>query len=115
MVKGKQAMRQAILSSLYEQLQENYTVLYPRETFIKGKLSLHELDALLAFKSEPRLVELRNAIDRLEHGTFGVCIYCKGRISQHVLVSDPARRICPQCERELNHAPVSHFDSNAVW
>lgn len=114
MVKGKQAMRQAILSSLYEQLQENYTVVYPRETFIKGNLSLHELDALLAFKSEPRLVELRNAIDRLEHGTFGVCIHCKGGISQHLLVSDPARRVCPQCERELSHQAVSRLDSNAM-
>jgi RNA polymerase-binding transcription factor DksA len=71
--------------------------------FVDGRLNLHQIDALLAFKSDPKLDELRAALDRLEHGTYGVCITCKHPISREILQRDPGRRICPHCEQGFNH------------
>ncbi len=68
MKKGKRAMRRVILSSLYDQLNARYTIEWSRESFVGGHLSLPQIDAVLAFKSDPRLEELRGALSRLESG-----------------------------------------------
>ena len=101
MIKSKRAMRRVILSRLFDTLQEHYPVEFTKEWF--SSLSPHEVDAILSFKSGPTLEELRQALDRLEDGTFGVCISCKEEIGQKVLDSDPARRICFDCENALSH------------
>lgn len=114
MTKGMQAMRQAILASLYRHLQENYTGAFPPESFTKKTLSVRDVDALLAFKSEPYLIELRNAIERLDKGTYGVCVYCKERINHRALILDPARRVCPECEKQLAHSHMIDFEPEGI-
>ena len=106
-------MRRAILSRLFDDLQEHYALEYPKEWFVDGHLSLHEIDAILSFKSESSLEELRQALDRLEEGTFGICISCKGEIGQRALDLDPVQRICADCEKELTHHVVHEFGSHA--
>ena len=106
-------MRRVILSRLFENLQEHYELDYPREWFVDGKLSLHEIDAILAFKSETSLDELRQALDRLEDGTFGICLSCKGEISQHSLDLDPVQRICADCEKQLTRHMLHEVGSHA--
>jgi RNA polymerase-binding transcription factor DksA len=113
MKKSKRAMRRAILSRLFENLQEHYALDYPREWFVDGQLSLHEIDAILAFKGEASLDELRQALDRLEEGTFGICISCKGEISQHDLDLDPVQRICMECEKQLTHHMLPEVGAHA--
>lgn len=103
MAKSKRVMRRLILSKLYDHLQDQYTVVYPRETFINGELSIHDIDALLAFKSDPHIEELRHALDRIEAGTFGVCISCKAVISEELLDTDPEQRVCGLCEQKFVH------------
>jgi RNA polymerase-binding transcription factor DksA len=103
MTKSKRVMRRLILSKLYDHLQDQFTDIYPREAFVKGDLSIHELDGLLAFKSDAHLEELRCALDRLEGGTFGVCISCKSLISQDILDGDPTQRVCSTCEEKFIH------------
>lgn len=103
MIKSKRAMRRTILGKLYEVLQEQGSVAVTRESFLEGQFMHHELDALLAFKSDTQMLELRRALERLEDGTLDVCISCKGRIPQAVLDTDPTRRICDRCEKELSH------------
>ncbi|HXG01104.1 MAG TPA: hypothetical protein VNL69_09960 [Bacteroidota bacterium] len=105
MTKSKRVMRRLILSRLYEHLQREYDEMYPREMFESGEIALHDLDALLAFKSDPYLEELRHALDRLESGTYGVCLSCKGPISQDALDRDPTQRICTLCEEKF----VAHY------
>lgn len=101
-------MRRAILGRLYEHLQTHYSIEWSRETFLSDQISLHEIDATLAFKSDPLIDDLRGALDRLDAGTYGSCISCKGDIPQNLLDSDPTRRFCATCERELNHT-VTHL------
>lgn len=102
MKKSKRTMRRIILGKLYELMQEDYSIAVPRDTFLEGEFTHHELDAMLAFKSDAQVMELRIALDRLEEGTLDVCIGCKGRIAQEVLDADPTSRICERCEQELN-------------
>lgn len=106
-------MRRAILCCLYEHLTQTYKVDCPREEFLGGELSLHQIDAILAFKSDPRLNELRHAIDRLDEGSYGVCIGCKGEIGQEVLDRDPARLMCAECEKVFDHPTLPSFASHA--
>jgi len=105
-MKSKRVLRRAILVRLYDHLQDAYGLEWPRESFVGGQLALREIDALLAFKSDPRIDELRGALERLEEGSFGRCIACKRDIDQELLEVDPAMRLCEQCERLYSHMRV---------
>jgi hypothetical protein len=98
MVKSKRAMRRAILSRLYEHLADIYGIEVTRETFLGGSFGMHQIDALLAFKSDPLIDELRSALGRLEEGNYGTCMTCKKPLLQQLLDDDPARRLCSECE-----------------
>jgi len=97
-------MRRIILGKLYELLQQDYSLAVTRDAFLEREFTHHELDAMLAFKSDAQVLELRLALDRLEEGTLDACIGCKGIIAQEVLDADPTSRICERCEQELNRA-----------
>lgn len=105
-MKSKRVLRRAILVRLYDHLQDAYGLEWPRESFVSGHLTLHEIDALLAFKSDQRIDELRGALERLEQGLFGTCIACKREIDQDLLEVDPAMRLCEQCERLYSHMRI---------
>lgn len=108
MKKSKRIIRRQILSRMYDFLQDQYAIFYPRETFLNGELPTHDLDALLAFKSDSHLDELRHALDRLEDGSYGICLNCKVLINQHILDHDPVQRICSECEQKLFHVSTSY-------
>ena len=109
MNKSKRVMRRLILSKLYDYLQDQYTVLYPRESFINGELTIHDIDALMAFKSDTRLEELRHALDRLEEGAYGICLSCKSAIAQELLDDDPTQRVCTSCEQKFIHVTSAQY------
>jgi hypothetical protein len=104
MRQNNKRIRRVILSRLYDHLLEQYFVPWPREPFVAGTVTEHEVEAVLAFKSDARLDELRTALDRLDQGTYGVCISCKGRIPVETLVLSPAQRLCAGCEQVLASA-----------
>lgn len=104
MYKTVRVMRRALLSRMYQHLQQQYDFNRPHEAFLSGTLTDHELDAILAFKSDQSLNELRNALNRLSDGTYGVCLLCKQRIPQRMLDVDPVLRLCGKCEQKMNHA-----------
>jgi hypothetical protein len=112
MAKSKRAIRRVILCRLFERLEGEYAFAWPRKAFVDGNLSAHVIDGILAFKSDPQLEELRRALERLEDDTYGICISCKGQISQHLLDSDPARRVCFACEKEFRHVTTNMFESH---
>ena len=99
MKKSSVDIRRSILRRLYSHLEEHYAITIPDSSLNKDSLSLHQLDALLAFKSDPHLDDLRAALDRLEEGTFGVCLSCKVQIEEGLMDIDPTRRMCDRCER----------------
>ena len=98
--------RRTILSKLNQHLQENYSISLPREGMRGDRTSLHQLEAVLAFRSDATLEELRSALSRLENGTYGICISCKREIPVEALRMDPAQRLCSTCESRFSHVGV---------
>ncbi len=107
MQRSERAMRLVIISHLFEHLRKAYQLEWPRKAFRNGRISDGELDALLAFKTDPKLDSLREALIRLRDRTFGLCLSCRREIMQRLLDLDPSRRLCTGCERRLNHRPFS--------
>ncbi len=106
MERSERAMRLVIISHLFEHLRKVYHLEWPRKAFKTGQISDGELDALLAFKTDPQLDSLRGALVRLRDRTFGFCLGCKREIVQRILDLDPGRRLCSGCERRFNHLPI---------
>jgi len=100
------ARKELILGKLYDHLCADYSFGWPRELFVNADLSFHDIDAILAFKSDIQLEELRIALDRIEEGTFGICLRCKQDISLETLDAEPSRRFCQVCEREFSQIPT---------
>ncbi len=115
MKKSKRVMRRAILCRLFDHLEECYGIDCTRDTFVKGQHSLPQIDAMLSFKSDPRLDELRSALGRLENGTYGICIGCKLEIRQEILDADPGRRLCPSCEKEYSQVIMHEHDASMQY
>ncbi len=103
MKKSKRMVRRSILQCLYAHLQDAYGLESTAEQFVQDQMSDREIDALLAFKSDARIDELRSALNRLEAGGYGTCLACKSPVDQNLLDVDPARRLCGSCEVLYSH------------
>ena len=114
MQRSERAMRLVIVSHLFEHLRRAYQIEWPRKAFKNGQISDGEIDALLAFKTDPKLDSLRGALVRLKERTFGLCLNCKQEIVQRLLDLDPGRRLCTGCEHRLNHRPLGAFFSKRL-
>jgi DnaK suppressor protein len=55
----------------------------------------------MAFRYIPQCEEWRAALERLEAGTYGMCMICHEPISTSELEVDPLERFCCKCQREL--------------
>jgi RNA polymerase-binding transcription factor DksA len=114
MKRSSRAMRSLVLSRMFDLLDQTYGIDIDREEFVGERASLHEIDAVLAFKSDPHLDELRGALERIDDGSYGVCIGCKMDIDQRLLDEEPARRICPKCEKEYNRSPSACMETHML-
>jgi RNA polymerase-binding transcription factor DksA len=99
---------------MFELLDQTYGIEMDREEFVGERVSLHEIDALLAFKSDPHLDELRGALERIDDGSYGVCIGCKTEIDQRLLNEEPARRLCAKCETEYNRPSSVSMEAHSL-
>jgi RNA polymerase-binding transcription factor DksA len=108
MQKGWSDMRRFILDTFFDRLEECYGREVGVEARQKSSLSLHEVDELLAFRSDSRLEELREALARVDDGTFGLCMGCRGHIEHRLLARDPAQRVCMHCEQRFFHVSEPH-------
>ena len=97
MRRSKRAVRRQILVELLNHLKTEYDFELSQEA-VRGILdSTSGIDALVSFRSDPHLSELQGALARLDSGTFGTCLACKGRIPTVHLDNDVTRRVCPSC------------------
>ena len=89
-------IREIILQRISAILQDTY-----QET-VQG-LTEQSLRAKLAFKGDPLLNELRLALERIERGEYGRCIFCKSPIDEQSLRAEPTAHFCEQCGRLLRY------------
>ena len=64
-------------------------------------LSVDNISAKLAFKGDPHLNELRLALERINRGEYGQCIFCKDDISMEILRELPTAHFCKNCATTL--------------
>jgi RNA polymerase-binding transcription factor DksA len=114
MRRSRRAMRRVVLCRMFDLLEQTYGIDVNRDEFIDDCAPIHEIDAALAFKSDPRLEELRGALERIEDGSFGVCIGCKSSIDQRLLDEEPARRMCEKCEQEYNRSSSVYMEAHLL-
>jgi RNA polymerase-binding transcription factor DksA len=57
---------------------------------------------ILTYKSAPAASQLRDALDRMVRGKYGLCIRCGKEISVEMLLRDPSRPCCPLCQTTAN-------------
>ena len=56
---------------------------------------------------EDALVEVANALQRLERGRFGACIACRGAVEFDRLLANPAAARCWDCQQGNEHVAQS--------
>jgi RNA polymerase-binding transcription factor DksA len=57
---------------------------------------------MLTYKPAPSVLRLRDALERMESGTFGLCVRCGREISVDTLLSDPTVSCCTICQARAN-------------
>lgn len=63
--------------------------------------SLTNVLPTMAFKSDPHLNELRLALERIQRGEYGNCIFCKRPIATAILKELPTAHFCHECAERL--------------
>jgi RNA polymerase-binding transcription factor DksA len=87
--KYERTLRTIIASEIIAILQDEYSVTVDAELPLRYYLD---------FKTQPRLMELREALDRLDRGNYGLCLICGGEIAPGVLHASPTQSLCPECD-----------------
>ena len=76
-------------------------------------VTVHTVTARLAFKADPELNELRLALERIERGEYGNCIFCKQDIPLAMLTAQPTAHFCDRCTAILRFRTRSTFVQKA--
>ena len=74
-------------------------------------VTLANVAACVAFKAHPELNELRLALERMERGEYGICIFCKQDIPARILREYPTAHFCDSCSailRYRTHPAAAH-------
>ena len=60
---------------------------------------------LLRIKDRERklIMKVKEALDRIDHGTFGICESCGKSISEKRLIARPVTTLCIECKTELEN------------
>jgi RNA polymerase-binding transcription factor DksA len=57
---------------------------------------------VLTYKPSRSVQELREALERMARGKFGLCVRCGREISAESLLRDPTLPCCPLCQSKAN-------------
>jgi RNA polymerase-binding transcription factor DksA len=57
---------------------------------------------ILTYKSAPATSMLRDALERMVRGKYGLCIRCGKEIAADLLVNDPSQPFCTLCQPSAN-------------
>lgn len=72
----------------------------------------HRLESAAARSDGKQLAELLEAVDkaldRMDHGTFGICEICDAPIESERLIDDPLNRICLECFSPSQRRALEH-------
>lgn len=90
------ALREVILSRIERILEDTYQERLSDDSW-------GGIVARLAFKSDPLLNELRLALERINRGEYGRCIFCQESIPFAILHETPTAHFCDRCTAILRY------------
>ena len=61
-------------------------------------------ERMLEFSTQPGMKELRDAVDRMVRGTYGLCQHCGQEMDEQTLVQQPTVLYCRACSTEMADA-----------
>jgi len=115
--KKRQTLRTILLKRLAEVSRQAGHA--PEETDVEERLpdpvdqaaQERERDLLRLFRARENveIQKLALALDRMEQGSYGICLACDGEISGKRLMAEPTALLCVDCQekRELNRAAAA--------
>ena len=53
----------------------------------------------LDFTSDRRLQQLREALERMDNGTYGACVICGRAIAHSIMMKSPLALLCGSCRK----------------
>ena len=56
------------------------------------------LKLLFKARGDVQMMDLKDALDRIENGTYGICLDCDGEIPEKRLMANPTARLCIDCQ-----------------
>jgi DnaK suppressor protein len=59
-----------------------------------------ELNLLISDREREKLLQIEDAIKRIDDGTYGICVECESPIPKERLVIMPFARLCVNCQAE---------------
>jgi DnaK suppressor protein len=59
-----------------------------------------ELNLLISDRDREKLLQIEDAINRIDDGTYGICVECESPIPKERLVIMPFARLCVNCQAE---------------
>jgi len=100
-------------TNAYRTLLEAETRRVLAEEFHQAVPETVPIHYFLSFKSEGRLAALRDALDRLDRGSYGRCMLCRCEIAGKFLRNNPTTRLCLCCA--LGREWGTHKDLESLW
>ena len=71
-------------------------------------------ERMLEFSHQPGMKELREAVDRMVEGTYGLCQHCGEEMEERTLELQPTTRYCSRCSQELLDADAAPMKAGDV-
>ena len=96
-------MREELLSEISSSVKTEREILKPEIGDLYDQASTErerELNLLLCEKDRKKLVEIDQALSRINRGTYGICESCGEKISKGRLLAMPFTLLCISCKAE---------------
>jgi len=79
----------------------NFPQLGDKEDENANEVAIYSDNLTLERTLEKSLRDVKNALKRIENGTYGICKYCKHEISKERLEARPTSSACIDCKKAL--------------
>ncbi len=86
---------------MIEGAEEAFPLALEWEAVLDGSPSIATLDRIMSFRTYEHFGELRAALERIEAGTYGLCVVCRRPIDEGILLQAPVERVCSSCTSDL--------------
>ncbi|KAF0123467.1 MAG: DnaK suppressor protein [bacterium] len=97
-------MKEGILNEIIESMKEESN----KSRFelgdiidLAGDERDRELSLLLCDRDRKKIIEIEEALEKIEEGTYGICERCRKKINENRLKVMPFARLCVPCKSEL--------------